>query len=116
MSLLSPSQSSNPPLRRDSSATNPIGSDSELHSLTTISSYSDEGELASPKTLGSVALIGMACRSSGANNSSQLWDNLLDQKVLQRKMPHDRYNVDAFYHLSGASQGTAGFPRFPQKL
>ncbi|KAL8701333.1 MAG: hypothetical protein Q9224_000549, partial [Gallowayella concinna] len=51
-------------------------------------------------------IVGLACRVPGAQNPSQLWDNIMEQKDLQRKMPSDRFNVDAFYHPDGTNKGT----------
>jgi hypothetical protein len=51
-------------------------------------------------------IVGMACRFPGANNTSQLWEALAQKKDLQRKMPEDRFNVDAFYHPLGTNKGT----------
>jgi hypothetical protein len=51
-------------------------------------------------------IVGMACRVPGATNTSQLWNVLAEKKDLQRKMPEDRFNVDAFYHPQGANKGT----------
>ncbi|KAJ5302558.1 hypothetical protein N7476_009357 [Penicillium atrosanguineum] len=52
------------------------------------------------------AVTGMACRVAGAANPKELWDVLEKRKDLQRKMPEDRYNVDAFFHPQGANKGT----------
>jgi acyl transferase domain-containing protein len=51
-------------------------------------------------------IVGMACRVPGATNPSQLWSVLAEKKDLQRKIPEDRFNVDAFYHPRGANKGT----------
>ncbi|KAL8810346.1 MAG: hypothetical protein Q9200_002647 [Gallowayella weberi] len=51
-------------------------------------------------------IVGLACRVPGAQNPSQLWNNIMEQKDLQRKMPSDRFNVDAFYHPDGTNKGT----------
>ena len=61
--------------------------------------------------LGSVAadpsvVVGMACRVPGATNTSQLWKVLAEQQDLQKKMPEDRFNVDAYYHPQGMNKGT----------
>ena len=52
------------------------------------------------------AIVGMACRLPGAKSPDQLWKNIVEQKDVQRKMPKDRFNVDAFYHPDGANKGT----------
>lgn len=54
-------------------------------------------------------VIGMACRVPGASSPSKLWDNLINKVDLQRKMPADRFNVDAFYHPNGTHKGSVCF-------
>ena len=51
-------------------------------------------------------VVGMACRVPGATNTSQLWEMLAEQRDLQKKMPQDRFNVDAYYHPQGTNKGT----------
>ena len=51
-------------------------------------------------------IVGMACRVPGATNTSQLWKVLAEKKDLQKKMPEDRFNVDAYYHPQGTNKGT----------
>jgi Beta-ketoacyl synthase, N-terminal domain len=51
-------------------------------------------------------IVGMACRTPGATNTSQLWNVIAEKKDLQRKIPEDRFNVDAFYHPQGSNKGT----------
>jgi hypothetical protein len=51
-------------------------------------------------------IVGLGFRFPGASNVSQLWENLAQKKDLQRKMPADRFNVDAFYHPLGTNKGT----------
>ncbi|KAL8799576.1 MAG: hypothetical protein Q9182_005787 [Xanthomendoza sp. 2 TL-2023] len=46
-----------------------------------------------------IAIIGMACRVAGANSPSELWDNLLTSKHVQRRIT--RFNVNGFYHPEG---------------
>ena len=53
-------------------------------------------------------IVGMACRVPGATNTSQLWNVLVEQQDLQKKMPEDRFNVDAYYHPQGMNKGTVG--------
>lgn len=53
------------------------------------------------------AIVGLACRLPGAQSSSKLWENILEQKDLQSKIPADRFTVDEFYHPNGANKGTA---------
>lgn len=51
-------------------------------------------------------IVGLACRVPGAQNPSQLWNHIMEQKDVQRKMPSDRFHVDAFYHPDGTNKGT----------
>lgn len=51
-------------------------------------------------------IVGAACRVPGATNTHALWNMLEVRKDVQRKMPADRYNADAFYHPNGANKGT----------
>ena len=51
-------------------------------------------------------VVGMACRVPGAINVSQLWTVLAEKQDLQKKMPDDRFNVDAYYHPQGTNKGT----------
>lgn len=51
-------------------------------------------------------IIGLACRVPGAENPSQLWKLMEEQRDVQRKIPADRFNVDAFYHPDGTKKGT----------
>ena len=55
-------------------------------------------------------IVGLACRLPGAQSSSKLWENILEQKDLQSKIPADRFTVDQFYHPNGANKGTARLP------
>lgn len=55
------------------------------------------------------AIVGLACRLPGAQSSSKLWENILEQKDLQSKIPADRFTVDEFYHPNGANKGTVRF-------
>ncbi|KAK8063056.1 beta-ketoacyl synthase domain-containing protein [Apiospora hydei] len=52
------------------------------------------------------AIVGLAFRLPGAKSIPQLWDNVVTKKDLQKKMPEDRFNVDAFYHPQGTNKGT----------
>ncbi|KAK3681229.1 polyketide synthase [Podospora appendiculata] len=54
----------------------------------------------------SSVIVGLAFRFPGARNVSQLWEALEQKKDLQKKMPRDRFNVDAFHHPLGANKGT----------
>lgn len=51
------------------------------------------------------AIVGLACRVPGATNPAKLWENILLQRDLQKKMPADRFNVDNFYHPDGTRKG-----------
>lgn len=58
------------------------------------------------------AIVGLACRVPGASSPSKLWNLLEEQRDVQKKMPAERFNVDAFYHPDGANKGTVSIP-FP---
>ena len=107
---------STPTFRRDSSTTELSDIGSEVNSLTTTSSLSDDECTASARAPGSVGIIGMACRLPGARNPSQLWENIVQKKDLQKKMPADRFNIDAFYHPEGSNKGTVSATQFTQIL
>lgn len=49
-----------------------------------------------------IAIIGMSCRVSGANNPSELWNNLVSSKDCQQGI--DRFNIEGFYHKSGGKR------------
>ena len=51
-------------------------------------------------------IIGLACRVPGSQSPSQLWENIIAQKDLQKKMPEDRFLVDNFFNTDGANKGT----------
>ncbi|KAL1851358.1 Type I Iterative PKS [Diaporthe australafricana] len=53
-------------------------------------------------------VCGMACRVPGANNPSQLWENLIKKKDVQRQVPDDKYrfNVDTWWHPNHSNKGT----------
>ncbi|KJZ80344.1 hypothetical protein HIM_00194 [Hirsutella minnesotensis 3608] len=53
-----------------------------------------------------VAIIGTGCRfPGGASSPSRLWDLLRSPRELARKVPADRFNIDAFYHPDGQYHG-----------
>ena len=91
--------------RRDSSATESSFSESETCSISTTTSLPDDAD-SYPRASGSVSIVGLGCRLPGANNPSELWDNIVHQKDLRRKIPEDRFNVDAFYDPNSANKGT----------
>ncbi|OQE08795.1 hypothetical protein PENVUL_c008G03992 [Penicillium vulpinum] len=51
-------------------------------------------------------IVGLACRVPGSKNPSQLWDAIVEQRDLRRKIPENRFNVDKFYHPDGTNKGT----------
>lgn len=79
----------------------PSSSDSSLDSGDEMTAAPTSPTVADPSVI-----IGMACRVAGASNPSELWKNIAEKKDSQRKMPADRFNVDAFYHPLGANKGT----------
>ena len=74
------------------------------------SSLDSSDEFPDPPSAPTVAdpsvIVGMACRVPGATNPSQLWKAIAEKRDLQRKMPENRYNVDAYYHPDGTNKGT----------
>ncbi|KAG8528377.1 putative Hybrid PKS-NRPS biosynthetic cluster [Bacidia gigantensis] len=77
------------------------------------SSVTSTDETAEPYTEGPgrvsrdpTAIVGLACRVPGAQNPSKLWDNILKQKDIQRKMPEERFKIDNFYNPDGTNKGT----------
>ena len=53
-----------------------------------------------------VAVIGSSCRFPGASSISKLWDLLVQPRDLLKKVPHTRFNSDAFFHQDGDHHGT----------
>jgi len=76
-------------------------SDSSLDSGDEVTAVPTGPTVADPSVI-----VGMACRVAGVANPSELWKAIAEKKDSQRKMPDDRFNVDAFYHPSGANKGT----------
>lgn len=82
----------------------PLLSESSGSSLHSSDEASDDA--AGPTVADPSVIVGMACRTPGATNPSQLWKVIAEKRDLQRKMPEDRFNVDAFYHPAGTNKGT----------
>ncbi|PWN48154.1 hypothetical protein IE53DRAFT_370857 [Violaceomyces palustris] len=53
-----------------------------------------------------LAVVGISCRVPGATSPQGLWENILAKKDLRKKMPKERFNVEAFYHPKGINKGT----------
>ncbi|TWU76947.1 t1pks [Metarhizium rileyi] len=51
-------------------------------------------------------IVGIACRVPGANSPSGLWQNIVEQRDVQQKMPADRLKVDSFFHPEPTHKGT----------
>ena len=51
-------------------------------------------------------IVGVACRVPGATNTHALWEMLKTRQDVQKQMPKDRYNAEAFYHPAGTNKGT----------
>ena len=91
-----------------------MSSSSSLHSRSSSRSDEHSSVTSDPSSHGEgagrlddpTAIVGLACRVPGAQNSSKLWENIVEQKDLQKKIPSDRFNVDAFYHPNGANKST----------
>ncbi len=60
--------------------------------------------------MGDSAIVGMACRVPGAKSPEHLWKNIIEQKDLRKKIPADRFNIDAYYHPDGSHKGTVRTP------
>lgn len=94
-----------------------MSSSSSLHSRSSSRSDEHTSVTSAPSSHGEgagrlddpTAIIGLACRVPGAQNSSKLWENIMEQKDLQKKIPSDRFNVDAFYHPNGANKSTVSY-------
>ena len=91
-------------------------SGSSLHSRSSSESLSAPSDTTAPsiheddfgRAEDPTAIIGLACRLPGAQSSSKLWENIMEQKDIQSKIPEDRFTVDKFYHPNGANKGTVG--------
>ncbi|KAA8648670.1 hypothetical protein EYZ11_009166 [Aspergillus tanneri] len=54
-----------------------------------------------------IAIVGIGCRfPGGANSPQRLWELLRNPTDLARKVPEDRFNMDAFYHSQAGHHGT----------
>ncbi|KAI0397195.1 beta-ketoacyl synthase domain-containing protein [Xylariaceae sp. FL0594] len=54
-----------------------------------------------------IAIVGSSCRFAGQTESpSQLWDLLCRAPDLSRRVPSERFNVNAFYHEDAEYHGT----------
>lgn len=54
-----------------------------------------------------IAIVGSSCRfAGGATSPSKLWDILANPTDLSRRIPSDRFNIDAFFHPDGEYHGT----------
>ncbi|KXX77494.1 Nonribosomal peptide synthetase 14 [Madurella mycetomatis] len=54
-----------------------------------------------------IALIGSACRfPGGCNTPSKLWELLRKPRDLLKKVPKNRFDIDAFYHPDATHHGT----------
>ena len=49
------------------------------------------------KTNEGIAIVGMDCRYSGANNIEQFWDNILSLRQQFRRIPDKRLNMNDYY-------------------
>ncbi|KAJ5815884.1 hypothetical protein N7447_008117 [Penicillium robsamsonii] len=59
------------------------------------------------KTTEPVAIIGTGCRfPGGASSPSKLWELLQNPRDIARKVPANRFNINAFYHPDGDHHGT----------
>lgn len=83
---------------------------SQGSSRTSHDDFASQTPLSSQSTgltaLDPAVIVGLACRVPGAENATQLWENIEAQVDLRQKVPSDRFNVDAFYHPDGTKKGT----------
>ena len=89
----------------DQSTTSSFSTSLETYSPS-VSNLTDSLELSATVADDPAVIVGLACRVPGARNPSQLWSLIEEQRDVQRKIPADRFNVDAFYHPNGANKGT----------
>jgi enediyne polyketide synthase len=61
-----------------------------------VGSDPDRGAGADAAGVRSVAIVGMACRYPDANDPSQLWQMVLDQRQAFRRLPPERLNLDDY--------------------
>ncbi|KAL9044695.1 MAG: hypothetical protein Q9214_002185 [Letrouitia sp. 1 TL-2023] len=55
-----------------------------------------------------IAVIGTGCRFPGeSNTASKLWGLLQRPRNVAQRIPHDRFNLDRFYHPDGTHHGTS---------
>jgi len=52
-----------------------------------------------------LALVGMSCRFPGANNPQEFWQLLLEGKDVNREVPADRWDLDAFFDADPKAPG-----------
>ncbi len=93
-----------------SSSTQHSRSSSRSNEATAATSHSSSDEDDLVRRDDPTTIVGLACRVPGAQNPSKLWENIVEQKDLQSKIPSDRFNVDAFYHPNGANKSTVRHP------
>ncbi|KAH7322503.1 equisetin synthetase [Stachybotrys elegans] len=54
-----------------------------------------------------IAVVGTACRfPGGCNTPSKLWDLLKAPRDVLKRIPPERFNIDAFYHTDPTHHGT----------
>jgi hypothetical protein len=77
----------------------------EISLRSSVTSVSDDSA-STPDVLDPSVIVGFAFRFPGASNVSQLWDAVTQKKDLRKKIPKDRFNIDAYHHPQGANKGT----------
>ena len=88
-----------------SESTSDTGSETSIMSKESVSIDSSAPSVGHT-TIDPSCVVGMACRVPGATTPEQLWKNIASQVDLRKKMPSDRFNVDAWYHPDGTHKGT----------
>ncbi|TQV94383.1 hybrid NRPS/PKS enzyme [Cordyceps javanica] len=59
-----------------------------------------------------IAVVGTACRfPGGCDSPSKLWELLKKPRDIVQKIPHSRFDIDAFYHPEATHHGTTNTTR-----
>jgi hybrid polyketide synthase / nonribosomal peptide synthetase ACE1 len=54
-----------------------------------------------------IAIVGIGCRFPGeVNTPLKLWNLLKNPRNTAKEIPHDRFNLESFYHPNGSHHGT----------
>lgn len=79
-------------------------SDGERYTFPVMENPRIEGDKMEP-----IAVIGFAARLPGdATSAKAFWQILSEGRSARTKIPHDRFNIDAFYHPDNERIDTVG--------